>query len=77
MDVSATYNFSVGNKKAQIGGSILNLYDRENVKYKKLVPVYFDDDDDESELISEVPTFELRDVKLLGFTPNIYFNIQF
>ena len=76
MDVSATYSFDIGNAKAQIGGSILNLYNRGNVKFKKLVPVYFDEEN-ESDRISEIPTYELRDVKLLGFTPNIYFNIQF
>lgn len=74
LDVSATYNFKIGNSKAQIGGSILNVYGRENVKFKKLVPVYFDD---ESNRIDEIPSYELRDVKLLGFTPNIYFNIKF
>ena len=76
LDLSVTYNFKIGSNDAQIGGAILNLYGRENVKYRKLVSGYFDEEN-EGIAIDAMPSQQLRDVKLLGFTPNIYFNIKF
>ena len=69
-DISATYNFKMGNTKAQVGGSIFNLYNRKNIKHKKFT-IYQDG------VTPQVEYYELRDVKSLGFTPNIQFNIQF
>ena len=69
-DISATYNFKMGNTKAQVGGSIFNLYNRKNIKHKNFT-IYHDD------VPPQVEYYELRDVKSLGFTPNIQFNIQF
>ncbi len=63
MDVSASYNFKLGKAKTQLGLSIFNLYNHTNIWYKTFEIV-------EGDLIS-------TDVKTLGFTPNVFFNINF
>ena len=70
MDFSATFNFSIGKGKAQTGLSIFNLYGRENIKFRRFTRVNFDEGTDQ---ILEVPKFVVNDVKLLGFTPNLFF----
>lgn len=62
MDLSATYNFYLGNSKANVGLSLFNLYGRKNIWYKEFEVV-------EGELIE-------TDVELLGLTPNLFFNFN-
>lgn len=57
-DVSATYDFRLGNSKASAGLSLFNVYGRENVWYKEYEVI-------EGELIE-------TDVSLLGFTPSLF-----
>lgn len=60
MDVSANYNFKLGESKAKIGLSIFNLYNRNNTWYKEYDVI-------EGELLE-------TDISLLGITPSLYFN---
>lgn len=63
LDVSANYNFKLGETKAKIGMSIFNAYNRNNTWYKEYDVI-------EGELIE-------TDVSLLGITPSLYFNWSF
>ena len=63
LDVSASYNFKLGNANTQLGLSIFNLYNHTNIWYKTFEII-------EGDLIS-------TDVKTLGITPNVFFNIKF
>ena len=59
-DLSATYDFRMGNSKANLGVSIFNLYGRKNVWYKEYEVI-------EGELLE-------TNVSLLGFTPSLFLN---
>ncbi len=60
MDVSANYNFNLGETKAKIGLSVFNVYNRNNTWYKEYDVI-------EGELLE-------TDISLLGITPSLYFN---
>lgn len=73
LDVSASYNFLMGKAFGQIGLSIFNVYDRDNVKTRKLSIPFL-----ERTLQSpDQPAPEYRDVLLLGFTPTLFLNVGF
>ena len=59
-DLSATYDFNLGNTKANLGLSLFNVYNRSNVWYKEYEVI-------EGELLE-------TDVTLLNFTPSLFFN---
>ena len=63
LDVSATYKLKIGNTESNIGLSLFNLYGRQNVWYND-----FEITDDE---------LYMTEVNMLGFTPNLFFNIKF
>ncbi len=60
MDLSANYNFNMGESKTKLGLSIFNLYGRKNTWYKEYEVI-------EGELIE-------TDISLLGFTPSLFFS---
>ncbi|MEL6926082.1 MAG: TonB-dependent receptor, partial [Bacteroidota bacterium] len=59
-DLSATFDFRLGNSNASLGASIFNLYNRRNVWYKEYEVI-------EGELLE-------TDVTLLNFTPSLFFS---
>jgi hypothetical protein len=64
MDVSAQYNFKLGNMgTATFGLSVFNLYNRKNVWYKQFSVI-------EGQLVE-------TNVELLGITPNLFFSFKF
>jgi len=63
MDISAHYKITHGKAKMDFGFSIFNLYNRENTSYFQ-----YDFQQDPS---------VVTEIKYLGFTPNISFNIEF
>ncbi len=63
MDISASYNFFLGKAKSQLGLSIFNLYNHTNIWYKNFEII-------ENDMV-------VTDVKTLGITPNIFFNVKF
>ncbi|PWJ42941.1 TonB-dependent receptor domain-containing protein [Sediminitomix flava] len=64
MDLSATYHFKLGNKtKGDIGMSIFNVYDNDNIWYKEFQIV-------DEEIVE-------TDVNMLGFTPNVFLTLYF
>ncbi len=63
LDVSATYNFKLGDAKTSTGLSIFNLYNRENIWYKEFEVV-------DEEIIE-------TNVNYIGITPSVFFNIKF
>jgi hypothetical protein len=73
LDVSASYNFLLGKAFGQIGLSIFNVYDRENVKTRKLsIPSL-----ERTLQTPNQPAPEYRDLELLGFTPTLFLNVGF
>ncbi|MEP2026826.1 MAG: TonB-dependent receptor [Reichenbachiella sp.] len=64
LDLSANYRFRIGEQgSGQIGLSLFNLYNRDNIWYKEF-------------LVEEEEVVE-TDVNLIGFTPNINFSLKF
>ena len=73
LDLSSTYNFDLGNTKAKIGLSVFNIYNRKNIKYRRLSKITFDEN---GNLLKD-DKYIITDVLLLGITPSIFFNWQF
>ncbi len=63
LDISGRYNFNIGKAKANIGLSIFNVYNHENIWYKS-----FETDEESGQLIE-------TNITKLGFTPNLSFQI--
>ena len=64
MDVSATYELELGERfKGQIGLSIFNVYNHINIWYRQFQI------EERQRLITEV--------NLIGFTPNLFLNVEF
>lgn len=74
LDISANYKLTIRKVKTQLGLSLLNVYNRSNVKYKKLVPIYLNEETGE---LYDKPEYRLINVNLLGFTPNVYLSFEF
>ena len=81
LDLAAAYNFNMGKGKAQFGLSIYNVYGRKNVKYKRFSSLDIDEIANETSFRSasfdDEPRYVESDVLLLGFTPNVFFNLRF
>jgi hypothetical protein len=73
LDLSGTYNFKLGNTKAKVGLSIFNVYNRENIKYRRFSKISFDTD---SNPLSN-KKYISSDILLLGITPSLFFNWRF
>ncbi len=63
LDLSAIYDFKLGESKATLGLTIFNVYDRKNVWYKEFDVI-------EGELVE-------TNVQLMGLTFNLFFSIKF
>lgn len=66
LDISANYNFQIGERKktpGRIGLSLFNLYDRKNIWYKEFEIL-------DGEIVE-------TDVSFLGFTPNVSISLKF
>ena len=72
LDLTAKYNFNLGFMSGDLGVSILNVYNRKNVKLRRFAVL--DQPVDASDSIPEVSALDLQ---LLGITPNIFFNLRF
>ena len=73
LDVSASYNFSMGKVNGQVGLSIFNVYGRENVKTRKLSIPFLE----RTIQTPNQPEPEYRDLALIGFTPTFFLNVGF
>ncbi|MTI30875.1 TonB-dependent receptor [Xanthovirga aplysinae] len=63
LDLSATYGFNLGKGKADVGLSVFNVYNHQNVWYKTFEVL-------EEDVIT-------TDVNTIGFTPNIFLQVKF
>ncbi|MEM7371550.1 MAG: TonB-dependent receptor [Bacteroidota bacterium] len=73
LDVSAAYKFSFLSDRRQgnIGISVFNVYNRNNVKSREFMAIRsFDSEDDEPQLVA-------IDRLLLGLSPNLFLNLHF
>ncbi len=76
MDLSAKNSFSIGNVKCEAGITFFNVFDTPNIKSRRFAQqILFDEvndalDEDEVRIVA-------LDTRLLGFTPNFFFNIRF
>ena len=63
LDLSATYDFKIGESISTLGLTIFNVYDRKNVWYKEFDVI-------EDELVE-------TNVQLMGLTFNLFFSIKY
>ena len=63
LDLSVNYNFNIEKLKCQLGLSIFNVYNRENVWYKEFEEIE--------------NSFVETNINFIGFTPNLFFSIKF
>lgn len=73
VDVSANYQFTLWKGQAEIGGSIFNLFNRENVKYRQYIYSLRDNRSAQQPLNTVLGT----ELQLLPFTPNLRFAWSF
>ena len=73
LDVSASYNFFIGKTFGEIGLSIFNLYDHQNVKTRKLSIPFLE----RTLQTPDQPLPEYRDLQLIGFTPTFFLIVGF
>ena len=73
LDVSASYNFLIGKAFGQIGLSVFNVYDHENVKTRKLSIPFLE----RTLQTPDQPLPEYRDLQLIGFTPTFFLIVGF
>ncbi len=72
LDASFSYNFFVNREKnirAQVGVSVLNLYDKRNILQRNYDVTDFDN--------PETGTLIQEDIRSIGFTPNVSFRVKF
>lgn len=77
-DISAKYSFPMGKLKCEAGITLFNLLDNVNIKSRRYSRQYFFDED----LVNGFTTGDdvrivALDTRLLGFTPNFFFNVRF
>lgn len=73
-DFSVSYNFKVKEfMSGNAGISFFNIYNRENIKYKRFQLVEFDPDTFQP----ITPQIVTSDVLLLGFVPNFFLKLKF
>ncbi|WP_420315909.1 TonB-dependent receptor [Ekhidna sp.] len=76
-DLSAKYNFNLGKLQCETGVTLFNVFNYQNTKSRKLTVRYvFDEQSNANNATDRIDVIPL-DTKLLGFTPNFFFNIRF
>jgi len=71
LDMSANYRFRIRQGFGKVGLSILNLYGRQNIK-DRFYRIASDDLSNDGQ-----PVYKIYDIRLLGFTPNIFISFDF
>ena len=72
LDMAINYNFRIASGFAKIGLSIFNLYGRQNIKHR-----FYRITKETTNNGTQSPTYKVYDIKLMGFTPNVFFSIDF
>ena len=70
--MSANYNFRLGSGFGKVGLSIFNLYGRENIKYR-----FYRIANEGDVQVTNQPVYKVYDIKLMGFTPNVFISFDF
>jgi hypothetical protein len=76
IDFSGKYSFSWGKAKCETGITLFNILDKRNVKSRRFTEQYLFDEQSDAITRDQVKLVAL-DTRLLGFTPNFFFNIRF
>jgi len=72
LDMSVNYNFRIGPGFGKVGLSVFNIYGRENIKYR-----FYRIANKGDTQVSNQPVYKVYDIKLMGFTPNIFISFDF
>jgi len=72
LDMSVNYNFRIASGFGKAGLSIFNLYGRENIKYR-----FYRAAENTEFVSSQNPVYKVYDIKMMGFTPNVFISIDF
>ncbi len=76
LDLSAKYSFPIGKTKCETGFTLFNVLDRVNVKSRRFT-TQFVFDEQSAAITEDQLRLVALDTRLLGFTPNFFFNIRF
>lgn len=76
LDLSAKYSFPIGKTKCEAGITLFNVLDRINVKSRRFTEQFIFDEQSDAITEDQVRLLAI-DTRLLGFTPNFFFNIRF
>jgi hypothetical protein len=74
LDLGVNYNLNLKNKTGQLGLSLINALDNNNVKYRQYVYSIQKDDTQNGRIVNQVLG---NDVSLLGITLNASFRLEF
>ena len=72
LDMSINYNFRISSGFGKVGLSIFNLYGRENIKYR-----FYRTAENIDFISSQSSVYKVYDIKMMGFTPNVFISIDF
>lgn len=77
LDISAKYSFPWKKANCELGATLFNVLNFRNIKSRRYVKQFiFDEQFTEEEVEDEIRIVPL-DTYLLGFTPNLFFNVRF
>ncbi|MEP5613745.1 MAG: TonB-dependent receptor [Cyclobacteriaceae bacterium] len=76
IDLAAKYSFSIGKSQCDAGITLFNVFNRANVKFRRFTEQFLFEEQSESITEDQVRLVAI-DTRLLGFTPNFFFNIRF
>ena len=71
MDVSVTYNFKIGKVEFQVGGSVINVYGHNNIKYRNYQYKNLGTING-----TNYEIIEGNNIKSLGITPSLFLNLK-
>ncbi len=69
LDISVTYNYSFSRVRGHAGVSVINVYNRKNIKSRLFFQEY--------DYLSNEPVHISVDIKHLGFAPSLFLSINF
>ncbi|MEP1097654.1 MAG: TonB-dependent receptor [Cyclobacteriaceae bacterium] len=76
VDLSAKYSFPIGKSQCEVGITFFNVFDKVNVKSRRFTEQFVFDEQNDAITEDQVRLVAI-DTRLLGFTPNFFFNIRF
>jgi len=80
LDLSAQYSFPLGDGQGTLGISLFNVYNRSNIRSLRFGVIREEVEEDDPDFNEEQPferSLERIELRSLGFTPNLSFEVRF